>query len=127
MIDQSSCQKSKKFVKKIYQHSMLLFGMISLCVSISGKPGTCERSNRFQCNNGKCIEKYLICNSRNDCGDSSDESMKDGAFCGRCVLNRLIERLCTFMSESYPLYVTTWLNLMAIGSVVVQMLRCLVM
>ena len=120
MIDQSSCQKSKKFVKKIYQHSMLLFGMITLCVSISGKPGTCEKTNRFQCNNGKCIRKFRICDSRNDCEDKSDESMKDGAFCGRCVLNRLIERLCTFMSESSTLYVTTLLSLMAIGSVVVE-------
>ena len=120
MIDQSSCQKSKKFVKKIYQHSMVLFGMFSLCVSISGKPGTCEKINRFQCTNGKCIYKHLICNSRNDCGDKSDESMKDDAFCGRCVLNRLIERLYTFMSESSALYVTTLLRLMAIGSVVVE-------
>ena len=120
MIDQSSCQKSKKFVKKIYLHSMLLFGMITLCVSISGKSGTCEKTNRFQCNNGKCIHKFRICDSRNDCEDKSDESMKDGAFCGRCVLNRLIERLCTFMSESSTLYVTTLLSLMAIGSVVVE-------
>ena len=120
MIHQSSCQKSKKFVKKIYQHSMLLFGMISLCVSISGKPGICEKIDQFQCSNGKCINKYKICNSRNDCGDKSDESLKDGAFCGRCVLNCLIDRLCTFMSESSALYVTTLLSLMVRGSVVVE-------
>ena len=57
--------------------------MISLPVSISGKPGTCEKIGRFQCKNGKCISKLYICDSRNDCGDNSDESMKDGAFCGR--------------------------------------------
>ena len=57
--------------------------MSSLCVSISGKPGTCEKNWQFQCNNGKCIWKWNVCNSRNDCGDNSDESMKDGAFCGR--------------------------------------------
>ena len=57
--------------------------MISLCFSFSGKPGTCEKIGRFQCNNGKCIGKYSICDSRNHCGDNSDESMKDGAFCGR--------------------------------------------
>ena len=99
---------------------MLLFAMISLCASISGKPGTCEKINRFQCNNGKCIYKSRICDSRNDCGDKSDESMKDGAFCGRCILNRLIERLCSFMSDSSAFYVTTPLILMAIGSVVVE-------
>ena len=58
-------------------------GMSSLCVSISGKPGTCEKTGRFQCNNGKCIGKSDVCNSCDDCGDDSDESMKDGAFCGR--------------------------------------------
>ena len=57
--------------------------MSSLCVSISGKPGTCEKIGRFQCNNGKCIEKWEVCDSHNDCGDNSDESIKDGAFCGR--------------------------------------------
>ena len=82
------CQKyvyiSKNFVKKkVCRHSLVLFGMISLCLSISGKPGTCEKIGRFQCNNGKCIDKSDICNSRNECGDNSDESMKDGAFCGK--------------------------------------------
>ena len=57
--------------------------MSSLSVSISGKPGTCEKTGKFQCNNGKCIWIWNVCNSRNDCGDNSDESMKDGAFCGR--------------------------------------------
>ena len=57
--------------------------MSSLCVSISGKPGTCEKIGRFQCNNGKCIEKWEVCDSLNHCGDNSDESIKDGAFCGR--------------------------------------------
>ena len=57
--------------------------MISLCFAISGKPGTCEKLGLFQCSNGKCIRKSYICDSDNDCGDNSDESMKDGAFCGR--------------------------------------------
>ena len=58
-------------------------GMISLCFAISGKPGTCEKFGLFQCNNGKCIRKYYICDSYNNCEDNSDESMKDGAFCGK--------------------------------------------
>ena len=45
-------------------------------------PGTCEKIGKFQCNNGKCIWKDLICNSDDDCGDRSDESKMDGAFCG---------------------------------------------
>ena len=64
----------------------LLFGMINFCVLISGKPGTCEKIGKFQCKNGKCIDKDNICNSFNNCGDNSDESMKDGVFCGRHIL-----------------------------------------
>ena len=58
-------------------------GMISLCFAISGKLGTCEKFGLFQCNNGKCIRKGYICDSYNNCEDNSDESMKDGAFCGK--------------------------------------------
>ena len=63
---------------------MLLLGMFSLYVSILGRPGTCEKYDRFQCNNGKCISKLGICDFRDDCGDNSDESNTDGALCGRC-------------------------------------------
>ena len=66
-------------------HALLLLHLLSLCVSLLGKPGTCERYHTFQCNNGKCIGMTHICNFRNDCGDNSDESKTDGAFCGRCV------------------------------------------
>ena len=37
---------------------------------------SCSRY-QFQCENKKCISKYHLCNLRDDCGDSSDES-----FCG---------------------------------------------
>ena len=49
---------------------------------IFGRPGTCEKYGMFQCNNGKCISKYYICNSRDDCGDNSDESKTTVAFFG---------------------------------------------
>ena len=45
-----------------------------------GKP-SCA-SWQFQCNNGKCIDGARICNGGDDCEDNSDESKKDGAFCG---------------------------------------------
>ena len=53
---------------------MLLLGLFSLYVSISGNPGTCEKYGQFQCNNGKCFSKLRVCNFDNDCGDSSDKS-----------------------------------------------------
>ena len=43
--------------------------------------GTCGWGE-FQCNNGKCIRSYYICDSDDDCGDNSDESRSYGALCG---------------------------------------------
>ena len=68
-----------------YNHALLLLLQFSLYLSILGKPGACENFGMFQCNNGKCIYKHRICDFRNDCGDNSDESKTDGAFCGRCA------------------------------------------
>ena len=39
---------------------------------------SCPR-DQFQCKNRKCISKNNLCNWRDDCGDSSDET-----FCGMC-------------------------------------------
>ena len=47
-----------------------------------GEPGTCEKIGKFQCNNGKCIWKSQICDFIDHCGDNSDESSTNGAFCG---------------------------------------------
>ena len=75
---------------------LLLSHQFNLCICILGKPGTCEKIGKFHCNNGKCISKYLICNSNDDCGDWSDEWKMGGAFCGM-LLNSfaaLIEIFC---------------------------------
>ena len=81
------------YISKIYKidvamscnHALWLLRLFSFFLSFVGKPGTCEKYGRFQCNNGKCIYKENICDFRNDCGDNSDESRTDGAFCGRCA------------------------------------------
>ena len=84
---------------------LLLSGQFNLYMFILGKPGTCEKTGMFQCNNGKCILKHLICNSKDNCGDRSDESKTDGAFCGMllffCGLNR---NLLSNMLGSNKLY-----------------------
>ena len=67
-------------------HALLLLGLSNIYLPILGKQGTCEKYDRFQCNNGKCIAEYQICDFYNDCGDNSDESKTDPAFCGRCAL-----------------------------------------
>ena len=66
-------------------HALFLLRLSNIYLSILGKPGTCEKYGKFQCNNGKCIGKFRICNLNNDCGDNSDESKTDPAFCGRCA------------------------------------------
>ena len=67
------------------KHALLLLGLSKMDLSILGKPATCEKYDRFECNNVKCIQKFEICNFNNDCGDNSDESKIDAAFCGRCA------------------------------------------
>ena len=62
--------------------ALLLSGQFNLSIFILGKPGTCEKIGRFQCNNGKCISKSYLCNFDDDCGDNSDESKTDETFCG---------------------------------------------
>ena len=61
---------------------LLLSSQFNLYMFVLGKPGTCEKIGKFQCKNGKCISKEYICDSDDDCGDRSDESQTDGAFCG---------------------------------------------
>ena len=62
--------------------ALLLSGQFNLSIFILGKPGTCEKIGRFQCNNGKCISKIYLCDFHDDCGDNSDESKTDEPFCG---------------------------------------------
>ena len=38
--------------------------------------------DQSQCNNGKCIYDFQICDFKDDCRDNSDESRSYGALCG---------------------------------------------
>ena len=73
------------YKKNKCNHALSLLGLSNIYLSILGKPGTCEKYDRFQCKNGKCIDKSEICNFKNDCVDNSDESKTESAFCGRCA------------------------------------------
>ena len=95
---------------------MLLSGQFNISILILGRPGTCEKYGKFQCNSGKCIHKHYICNSHDDCGDNSDESNTTGAFCGM-LLDTLV-----FLTEIFSLtcydslnYVKTNVNLLRVA------------
>ena len=76
------CYKTIIFYRRVKEVVLLLSGRLNASISILGNYRTCEDNGGFPCNNGKCISKYRICNSRDDCGDNTDESRTDGAFCG---------------------------------------------
>ena len=64
---------------------LLHSGQFRPSIFILGRPATCENYGLFQCNNGRCTHKFTICNGIDNCGDNSDESKIDGAFCGMCA------------------------------------------
>ncbi|XP_013778634.1 abnormal cell migration protein 13-like isoform X2 [Limulus polyphemus] len=41
--------------------------------SVDNVTHSCEGSERFRCNNGRCIWQNFYCNGHNNCGDRSDE------------------------------------------------------
>ena len=79
---------------------MLLPGQFKSSILILGRPGTCEKYGLFQCNNDKCILTSFMCNSRDDCGDNSDESKTTGAFCGM-LLDTLVSLTEIFSLTCY--------------------------
>ena len=52
-----------------------------VCCSVDWK---CPRT-RWQCQNGKCISNYKVCNGEDDCGDGSDEKN-----CGKLVIMTVV-------------------------------------
>ena len=88
---------------------MLLSGKFNTSIFILGRPGTCEKYLLFQCNNGNCIEKDYICDSRDDCGDNSDESKTTGAFCGM-LLDTLVSLTEIFSCYDSLNYMKTNVN-----------------
>ena len=95
---------------------MLLSGQFNTSILILGRPGTCEKYGLFQCNNGKCISRFSICDSLNDCGDNSDESKTTGAFCGM-LLDTFVSLTKIFSLTCYDSlnYVKTNVNLLRVA------------
>lgn len=46
----------------------------------------CYASSQFLCSNGRCVAETLLCNSRDDCGDNSDEH---GCHVNECLSRKL--------------------------------------
>lgn len=48
-----------------------------VCVSVCGPgamvPASCPAVTDFVCQSGDCIESHLVCDSKADCADESDE------------------------------------------------------
>ena len=95
---------------------LLLSGQFNTSTLILGRPGTCEKIGLFQCNNGKCISRFYICNSHDDCGDNSDESKTTGAFCGM-LLDTFVSLTKIFSLTCYDSlnYVKTNVNLLRVA------------
>ena len=87
----------------------MLSGQFNLYMFILGKPGACEKMGKFQCKNGKCISKGYICDSDDDCGDWSDESKTDGAFCGM-FLNSFVAGIFSLTCWDRINYIKTNVN-----------------
>lgn len=60
------------FVKKYFLYVYLKCVWSNSLVTCLVDLLTCSPS-MFTCNNGKCIDKSMICDNLNDCGDHSDE------------------------------------------------------
>lgn len=49
-----------------------MYTFIIICFYPGSSTSTCS-GNEFKCNNNKCIDRALICDYEDDCGDGTDE------------------------------------------------------
>ena len=59
------------YIGSIASHCNAMLCVVAFFISPTGFK--CEINHNFQCDNGQCVSKDLVCDSDNACADSSDE------------------------------------------------------
>ena len=83
--DWSDCSKTRDGGVKVSYRSCLGTTNVNDCIRDQGgsnyKTASCEtqdccsdQSGKFKCSNGRCIQKSLLCDGNDDCGNNENES-----------------------------------------------------
>ena len=62
----------ERSIMKFYSFGTLFY--IHLIWEVFIDITACDQTDKFRCNNGRCIYSYQKCDAYDNCGDNSDES-----------------------------------------------------